>query len=91
MALLIVANILLSFKINKWSSDLFNIFSSCFLFGGLNVYISQCFKYIGTIKPDGGGRQYKTLYSNLLRTKEKAGVKPGWRLNGGFTVVITFP
>ena len=52
----------------------------CILVGGLlvNVYISHYFKYIGTLKTDGGGGQH----SNLFRTKEKAGDKRGWRLSG---------
>ena len=57
----------------------------CILVGGLNVSISHNLKYVGTIKTVGGWRwrTAQTLYSNLFRTKEKPGGKPGWRLSGG--------
>ena len=46
----------------------------------LNVYISHCFKYIGTIKPDGG--QHKTLNSNLFRTNKKLALSEGGAWGG---------
>ena len=60
-------------------------FRRSILVGGLNVYISHYFQYIGTIKTVGGWRwrTAQTLYSNLFRTKEKPGGKRGWRLSCG--------
>ena len=55
-AFMIAANIAALFFPNQLTVSQLQIhlaaFSSFSLDGGLNVYISQCFKYIGTIKPD---------------------------------------
>ena len=70
-------------------------FRRCILVGGLNVYISHYFKYIGTLKTVGRWRwrTAKTLYStcNLFRTKEKPGgnqVKGGG-LAGFYCIIFT--
>ena len=66
-------------------TDLFNI-DNCILFGGLNVCISHCFQYIGTIKPACGWRWQTawTLYIVIhCVQKKKLAVSEGGCLSGG--------
>jgi len=63
-------------------------FSSCILVSGLNIYISYCFKYIGTIKPAGGysGGQYRLYIEIYSVLKKRMAVSEAGGLTGIYCI-----
>ena len=58
----------------------------CILVGGLNVYLSHYFKYIGTLKTDGGGGQHR-LYIVIYSVQKKSlAVSEGGGLAGFYCI-----
>jgi len=68
---------------NQCSRSIFSVFkllyvsNNCILVDGLNVYITYYFMYIVTIKPDGGGGQYRLYIVIFFIQKKTLAVSEG--------------
>ena len=60
----------------------------CILVGGLNVYISHYFKYIGTLKTDGGGGQHRLYILIYSVQKKNLAVSEGGGLAGFYCIIL---